>query len=190
MNINKKIVPWKLISAWMNPIETNIWKKQLYENLNWDQPKARIFGKDYLIPRKTIFIGEKGINYSYSGIIHKSNGWPDWFYPILEKVSFESNQKFNGCLINLYRNGNDCMGWHSDNERELKHEKSISSLSLGASRDFFFKHRYLEEKHLINLNDGDLLIMYPPCQEEWLHSLPVRKRIINSRINLTFRCYK
>ena len=46
------------------------------------------------------------------------------------------------------------MGWHSDNERELDSSKPIASLSLGAARDFFFRHRTedLKESRL-NLED-------------------------------------
>ena len=182
--------PWQLFPAWMNKLETEQWMKQLYEDLEWLQPKATVFGKNYLIPRKTTFIGEKGISYSYSGLFHKAKGWPHWFYPLLEKVSLKSNSNFNACLLNLYRDGSDRMGWHRDNEKELIHDKPIASLSLGSSRDFFIKKRYSSIKKIISLGNGDLLIMYPPCQDEWVHSLPIRKRISEVRINLTFRCYK
>ena len=185
-----KDIPVELISSWMNPLEAENWKNKLFINLDWQQPKVKFYGKEYLVPRKTSFIGEKNISYSYSGVIHKSDGWPYWFYPLLKKVCFTCKSNFNGCLINLYRNGNDRMGWHSDNEKELDSSQPISSLSLGSSRDFHIKHRYLLKKEFICLKNGDLLIMKPPFQEDWVHSIPIRKKVIDLRINLTFRCYR
>ena len=182
--------PWQLIPGWMNGLEAEEWKIKLYKSLKWTQPYVNVFGRNHLMPRKTIFIGDRGIKYHYSGVIHESFGWPNWFQPLLHKVSLISKSNFNGCLISLYRNGNDRMGWHSDNEKELKNNKSITSLSLGQTRDFAIKHRYLSIKKIISLNNGDLLIMHPPCQEQWVHSIPLRKRIKGLRINLTFRCYK
>tara|TARA_Y100001968_G_scaffold265985_1_gene255325 strand:- start:187 stop:747 length:561 start_codon:yes stop_codon:yes gene_type:complete len=182
--------PWKLLPCWLNKSEAEVWKKKLFDNLEWDQPKVNVFGKDYLVPRKTMFIGDKDILYRYSGVTHKGKGWPQWIHPLLEQVCFISKSNFNGCLVNLYRNGLDRMGWHSDNEKELRSDKPIASLSLGASRDFFIKHRDLPKKAIIKLNNGDLLIMHPLCQKEWIHSIPIRKKILDYRINLTFRCYK
>ena len=173
----------------MNPIHSIEWKKILMENIKWEQPIVNIYGRKYLVPRKTIFLGEKNIKYRYSGVFHKAIGWPSWFYPLLNMVCLASESQFNGCLINLYRNGSDRMGWHSDNEKELDHTKSIASLSLGSSRDFYFKHRKFSHKHLITLNNGDLLLMHPPCQNEWMHSVPARKKNHYERINLTFRSY-
>ena len=81
------------------------------------------------------------------------------------------------------------MGWHSDQEKELDHEKPIASLSFGATREFFMRHRKEKVKQVLNLRDGDLLIMYPNCQKFWQHSIPTRRKVINARLNLTFRCY-
>ena len=81
------------------------------------------------------------------------------------------------------------MGWHADDEKELNPNQPISSLSFGSKRDFVIKHRNKLEKKIIPLDNGDLFIMYPPCQKEWNHSIPIRKKIKEPRINLTFRCY-
>ncbi|WP_320664267.1 alpha-ketoglutarate-dependent dioxygenase AlkB [Prochlorococcus sp. MIT 1223] len=188
--LNKKEYPWNLIKGWMNFEESKKWEKEIFSKLDWSQPKIKVYGKEYLVPRKTAFIGQENIKYRYSGLLHISDGWPKWFLPLLKNVCLASKSDFNGCLVNLYRNGNDKMGWHSDDEKELNPTMPISSLSLGTSRDFFLKHRYIKEKHQIKLEGGDLFIMYPDCQKEWLHSIPLRRKVISSRINLTFRCYK
>ncbi|WP_320667980.1 alpha-ketoglutarate-dependent dioxygenase AlkB family protein [Prochlorococcus sp. MIT 1307] len=181
--------PWILIPSWMNIKDSEYWKNQINKNLVWEQTVVRVYGSLHVAPRMTNFLSEKHISYCYSGTKHFGDGWPDWFFPLLESVNFASKVKFNGCLLNLYRNGNDRMGWHSDDEAELDLTKPISSLSLGATRDFFLKHRSKNIKEVITLRRGDLLIMHPNCQKEWLHSIPTRKKVINQRINLTFRCY-
>ncbi len=150
---------------------------------------VKVFGRDYNVPRLTTFVGEEGLSYSYSGFTHNAISWPAWFEPLLERISISFNTKFNGCLINLYRNGNDKMGWHSDDEDEIDSSMPILSLSLGSTREIIFKHKTSLEKHVLSLGDGDILLMKPYSQQSWIHSLPVRKKIITERINLTFRCY-
>ena len=76
---------------------------------------------------------EKDIIYTYSGVKHIGCGWPDWFLPLLSSVQKYCEIDFNGCLINLYRDGNDSMGWHADNEKTIDSHKSIASISLGAN---------------------------------------------------------
>ena len=190
--MNQKIIiePWELKKNWLDFSQSKIWNKIIIQNITWHQPMVYVYGKNHIVPRKIAFLGDKGITYTYSGITHRAERWPDWFRPLLDKIQSENNIRFNGCLLNLYRNGLDKMGWHSDDEPEIDESKPIYSLSLGISRDFFLKHRKLTIKKIINLDDGDLLIMHPSCQQNWLHSIPVRKRVSNLRINLTFRCYK
>ncbi len=175
--------------SWLTPLEGIYWQGHLMNKINWEQPIIRVYSKLYKVPRLTCFLADDGISYIYSGIEHIGSVWPDWFMPLLEKVRNECDVNFNGCLINLYRDGNDCMGWHADNEKELESEESIASLSLGTSRDFVFKHRKKSLKEKISLGHGDLLIMRPECQDNWLHSVPRRKKVFDIRVNLTFRSY-
>ena len=110
--------------------------------------------------------------------------------PLLNNIQDYCCTQFNGCLINLYRDGNDCMGWHADDEKELDEKACIASLSLGVKRDFFLKHRKGLEKECFPLGNGDLLIMQPECQKYWIHCLPKRRKVKELRINLTFRKYR
>ncbi len=182
-------VPYKIITSWLDSPEALIWKKKIIDNIHWEKPIVKVFSKSYPVPRLTTFLSTRNITYIYSGFKHIGSGWPEWFYPLLDKVRDSCGVNFNGCLINLYRDGRDRMGWHSDNEKELNHEKPIASLSLGSSRDFLFKHKKQPIKESITLSNGDLLIMQPKCQSDWIHSLPSRKRVKDARVNLTFRCY-
>tara|TARA_B100000700_G_scaffold291535_1_gene350639 strand:+ start:343 stop:867 length:525 start_codon:yes stop_codon:yes gene_type:complete len=169
--------------------ESLFWQKQIREKTNWERPSINFYGNNFKIPRLVKFFSENGITYKYSGINHKGVGWPKWFSPLVNKINNYCEIDFNGCLLNLYRNGKDCMGWHSDNEPEINSGLPIVSLSLGESRDLLFRDTSKTKREKILLSNGDLLIMNPTCQSDWQHSLPRREKIFNERINLTFRCY-
>ena len=182
--------PWTLFPSWINTIESDYWFSQLTTNLKWERPTLSVYGSSYKIPRMTTFLGDKNISYRYSGHTHFANAWPSWFSPLLELVDCLCEVRFNGCLLNLYRNGSDRMGWHSDNEKEIDNKRPIASLSFGVTRDFCLKHRQQKIQEVLSLHSGDLLVMHPDCQKDWLHSVPRRMSITGKRINLTFRCYK
>ena len=146
----------------------------------WEQPEVRVYGRKYLVPRMSCFLAERSICYEYSGYEHQGFGWPEWFSPLLEKVNKKCGVEFNGCLLNLYRNGRDRMGWHSDDEPELDREQPIASLSFGITRDFFFKNKKTKKKASLIIENGDLLIMEPCCQDSWLHSVPSRTKVMGS----------
>jgi len=91
-------------------------------------------------------------------------------------------------LANLYRDGRDCMGWHSDDEPELGARPLIASLSLGATRRFALRHRRDPSRRLVlELPAGSLLLMRGQTQARWRHALPRTARPVGPRINLTFR---
>lgn len=93
------------------------------------------------------------------------------------------------------------MSYHSDDESSLCPYSPIASVSLGVTRSFDIRHKKLltndsssnknDKKRSriarILLGDGDVLLMFPPMQEHYEHSIPVEKRVIGERINLTFR---
>ena len=182
--------PWIHLKQCIYSNESIHWLNLLKNNISWQQPKVRVYGKYHFVPRLTYFLAERNISYSYSGLVHHGLGWPFWFVPLLEKVNSLSKTNFNGCLLNMYRTGKDKMGWHSDSEKELDSSHSIASLSLGAERDLIIKHKNLSLKYKLKLSDGDLLLMQPDFQKDWLHSIPSRKNIKETRINLTFRVYR
>jgi len=155
----------------------------------WRQDEIKLFGKKVLQPRLTILFGESGNTYKYSGLEMSPEPFPEIIKSLKYKCEEESNGiKFNVCLANLYRDGNDSMGWHADDEKELGSNPVIASISLGAERLFHLKHKKLQNtKHKIRLQHGSLLIMKGTTQKYWKHQLPKTKKIISPRINLTFR---
>lgn len=155
----------------------------------WRKDKIKFFGKEFDQPRKVAWHGDKGVSYRYSGIDMQTGPWTPELKAIKQRLENEFQYKANSVLVNLYRNGQDYMSWHADNENELGENPIIISLSFGASRDFILKHRYneLREKIKVCLGHGDLLIMSGETQEKWLHALPKRMKVNEPRLNLTFR---
>ena len=185
------VQPWTLIRGWVKPDAAVFWRDQLAESVGWKQPIVRVYGRQHPVPRLTAFLAETGVRYRYSGTQHTGSGWPDWFVPLLKEVKQACFCNFNGCLLNLYRHGDDRMGWHADDEPEIDQSSPIASLSFGASRDFQLRHRHeTGNKTSLSLADGDLLIMQSGCQQSWQHCIPQRKKIRTMRLNLTFRRFQ
>jgi alkylated DNA repair dioxygenase AlkB len=110
--------------------------------------------------------------------------------PALERVQAAIEpvaHSMNCVLANLYRNGNDSMSWHADNERELGPSPTICSVSFGATRRFVLKHKNTGQKVTVDLEHGDVLVMGGMTQERWLHAIPKTSKKVDRRMNLTFR---
>ena len=183
--------PWTLHRGWLAAEDAKRWTRLMAEKIAWEQPVVKVYGRLHPVPRMTAFLADKGVQYRYSGTTHSGEGWPDWFTPLLTSINDACRTRFNGCLLNLYRHGDDRMGWHADDEPEIDQTQPIGSLSLGASRDFHLRHRVKRDRRIaLPLSDGDLLIMHPGCQQNWMHSVPQRRRISTPRINLTFRRFQ
>jgi alkylated DNA repair dioxygenase AlkB len=131
--------------------------------------------------------GDQALAYKYSNKTKIAMLWTPELSLIKEKVELVSGHKYNSCLLNLYHNGEEGMGWHSDNEKQLKENGAIASVSFGAPRKFTMKHKATNEKISLELDSGSLLLMRGSIQKHWLHSLPLSKKIKEARINLTFR---
>ena len=183
--------PWTLHRGWLAAEDAKHWTTLMTEKIAWEQPVVKVYGRRHPVPRMAVFLANKGVQYRYSGTTHSGEGWPDWFTPLLTSINDACRSRFNGCLLNLYRHGDDRMGWHADDEPEIDQTQPIGSLSLGASRDFHLRHRVKRDHRIaLTLSDGDLLIMHPGCQQNWMHSVPQRRRISTPRINLTFRRFQ
>lgn len=159
----------------------------LLRNILWKQDELYMFGRKIITKRKVAWYGDAPYEYTYSKSIKTAMPWTEELMVLKNKVEMECNEKFNSCLLNLYHNGSEGMGWHSDDENELRPNGAIASLSLGATRKFVFKHKVSKEKVEMELEPGSLVLMKGPVQTHWLHSLPISKRISAPRINLTFR---
>ena len=162
---------------------------RLLHGVDWRQDTVVVFGKRHPQPRLTQWFGPPGHTYSYSGVDMQPIAWPAWLKACKHQVESASGATYNSVLANLYRNGQDTVGWHADNEPELGHQPHIASLSLGAVRDFRLKHRTRRDVDpvTVNLGHGDLLLMAGNTQHAWLHTVPRRAGVSQPRVNLTFR---
>lgn len=160
----------------------------LKTKLQWRQEKIRMFGREILQPRLQAWYGDSEAQYRYSGLSMQPKPWTPELAQLRQQLEAFTGRPFNSVLANLYRDGQDYMGWHADDEKELGAEPVIASISLGASRSFRFKHRQHQGcSKTLQLHEGDLLLMQGRCQQHWLHCLPKRLRVKTARINLTFR---
>jgi alkylated DNA repair dioxygenase AlkB len=166
--------------------------EELYDHLDqytpWRQDPVRVFGKWYPQPRLTALYGKKGLKYSYSGLTMETMPMTKPITELERRLAMKYGTDFNIVLLNLYRDGQDSNGWHSDDEAELGKNPMIASISLGEERVFHLRHKQRKElKHKITLGHGSLLLMKGSTQHHWQHQLPKSRRVLKPRINLTFR---
>lgn len=160
---------------------------QLKESLAWESDRLVMFGKTITTRRQVAWVGEPSCSYTYSGITKSPQAWTPELLMIKARLEEISQSEFNSCLLNFYHDGDDGMGWHSDNEKELDASSPIASLSLGAKRKFAFRHKLDKTTISVFLENGSALMMHAPTQEFWHHALLKTKTIAEPRINLTFR---
>ena len=165
----------------------DLWFESCLHNLNWETGFIKIFGKTHQIPRLQAWHADDGINYTYSGKKLQRHDWNNALLEIKKIIESITSFKFNSVLANLYRDGNDSMGLHSDDEKELGKNPVIASLSLGESRDIYFKHKKNKSSLVISQTSGQLLVMRGRTQEYWKHEIKKTKKFKKPRINLTFR---
>ncbi|MFQ3340053.1 MAG: alkylated DNA repair dioxygenase AlkB [Gammaproteobacteria bacterium] len=170
-----------------NELQISQWTQDCLDEINWIAGVIKMFGKEHKIPRLQAWYADKDINYSYSGKILIRNNWNAILKEIKDHIELITLGKFNSVLANLYRDGNDSMGMHADDEKELGQKPIIVSLSLGEKRDLFFKHKYKDISFSIPQESGSLVVMKGTTQEFWKHGIKKTKKIKKQRINLTFR---
>jgi alkylated DNA repair dioxygenase AlkB len=167
--------------------EANQYFDLLMKNILWKNDEVIIFGKHIVTKRKAAWYGDSNYLYTYSNITKQALPWTKELSGLKQMVEEFAGVKFNSCLLNLYHNGDEGMGWHSDDEESLGKNNTIASMSLGAERKFLIKHKQSKQTVSLVLEHGSLLIMKDATQRNWLHSLPKSKNIVQPRINLTFR---
>jgi alkylated DNA repair dioxygenase AlkB len=167
--------------------EANGYYYSLLQNISWMNDEVVVFGKHIVTKRKTAWYGDSDYVYIYSNTIKQALPWTRELLKLKQIVENISNSKFNSCLLNLYHDGNEGIGWHSDDEKSIEDNSSIASVSLGTDRKFSFKHKQSNKTISVSLEHGSLLLMKGATQKNWLHCLPKSRKITLPRINLTFR---
>jgi len=163
--------------------------RSLIATIPWRSESIVLWGRTYAQPRLIAWFGDEGKNYTYSGLTLVPLPWTPLLAQIKECVERLTAVQFNSVLLNYYRDGNDGMGMHSDDEPELGPNPIIASLSLGAERTFILKHRMQREAKPLHLqlSSGSLLLMQGETQKHWKHGIAKEKRACGPRVNLNFR---
>jgi alkylated DNA repair dioxygenase AlkB len=160
---------------------------EILDKIPWENERVIMFGKEIVTKRKVAFYSDPHISYTYSSKTKNGLLWTASLLQMKQLIEAITQSTYNACLLNLYHNGLESMGWHSDDEKEIVTNSSIASLSLGATRKFSFKHKQTKEIISINLENGSLLEMKGSIQKNWWHTLPKTTKVLAPRINLTFR---
>jgi alkylated DNA repair dioxygenase AlkB len=171
----------------LSVLETRRYYDALLRDIPWKHDEAVIFGKRIVTARKVAWYGDSNFSYTYSGTTKQALDWTPELAELKMRVESLTGTRFNSCLLNLYHNGSEGMAWHSDDEKSLVRNSAIASISLGAEREFRFKHKRDGLKTSVILESGSLLVMEGATQSNWLHSIPKSKKVVSPRINLTFR---
>lgn len=164
----------------------------LVTELPWQEDIVTLFGKTHVTTRQIVWMGDSDIDYQYSGHTRQTIPWTDTVFHVKHHIEQKLldlgiDANFNSCLLNYYPSGEDGMGYHADDERELGEQPVIASLSLGATRKFVFKHKKTQDKVELYLESGQLIVMHGETQSFWKHSITKTKKVTTGRISLTFR---
>jgi alkylated DNA repair dioxygenase AlkB len=174
---------------WLDVTEADALFHELRNGVAWSQGTITMFGRELLEPRLTAWFGDA--DYTYSGRTVRASPWPSFLASLRERVERVAEASFNAVLLNLYRDGRDSMGLHSDDEPELGPDPMIASVSLGAARKFVLvpKRKSARRRggYELELPHGSLLVMTGACQRHYRHGVPKQPGVARERINLTFR---
>jgi alkylated DNA repair dioxygenase AlkB len=177
-----------LCRGFFEPEEADQLFLKILHETDWKQERISMFGKTNLVPRLTSWIGDRGKEYRYSGIRVRSEPWTPTLLEIKSRIEPIAGAAFNSVLLNLYRNGEDSVAWHSDDEPELGINPIIGSITFGETRPFQLKNKINPAiRYEILLDHGDFLVMRGGTQAAWLHQVPKRHSVAKPRVNLTFR---
>ena len=175
-------------AEFFNGGESQIFLNTFINTTPWIQEDIKIYGKLIKTPRLTAWYGDRDKEYIYSGTKHYPIPWTEELLQIKERIEPIAGVKFNSVLLNYYRNANDSVAWHSDDEYELGVNPVIASVSFGQVRRFDIRHKQdRDKKYSIYLENGSLLIMKGDLQHNWVHQIPKSAKPLKARVNLTFR---
>lgn len=164
------------------------WFARVHGEVSWERHRLRLFGREVEAPRLSCWIGDADAVYTYSGTRFQPHAWTPACAELRDALTALCGESYNSVLCNLYRDGSDSMGWHSDDESELGPAPSIASLSFGAARRFRLRHKRDPALRLeIELAPGSLLLMAGATQRHYRHDLPKTARGVGPRLNMTFR---
>lgn len=144
----------------------------------WQQRIRKMYDKVIADPRLTAYYGGE------NGHI-----WTPLLLEIKQAVEIITEISFDRVLLNLYRNGQDSVSWHSDNLPADGKHHPIASVTFGDTRAFKVRHKLRKDIPQLDipLTHGSLLLMGETMQAHYEHHIAKMARPVGPRINLTFR---
>lgn len=150
-------------------------------------PPVVVYGRQCNQHRSIGFFSNESIGYRYSGQLAESCPLTDNLAELLNLINAEFRASFNGILVNKYATGEDYIGKHSDDEKELTNV-GVVCVSYGAVRKFRIRNKETGKIVMdVPTNSGEILVMGGDFQKEFTHEIPVEKKIKGARISFTFR---
>jgi alkylated DNA repair dioxygenase AlkB len=180
---------FNLTKKFLVPELTEALFDHLLHDIKWHKELTKEDGEKVTLSRMMAYVAEKGVNvYRYANLSFPAQSWSDLLLAVKGEVEKGTGVKYNSVLLNYYPNGKAQIGWHSDKEESLGENPVIACINLGATRKFWFrKKENMSEKEFLEVEDGDLLVMGPDCQKNYLHAILRQNEIKMPRISLTFR---
>ncbi|MRX67145.1 Alkylated DNA repair dioxygenase AlkB [Flavobacterium resistens] len=174
-----------LIDNFFSKEESDRFYERILRKTKWREYEMEMFDKIVTAPRMISWYEDK----DNPGADQKG---PDWTYDLLTirgRVEKETELDFNSLLLNLYRDGNDSVAWHSDKEHNTGPNPVIASVTFGETRMFRLRHKFRKDIDQVEipLHHGSFLLMAGTTNSFWQHQVPKTARDVLPRINLTFR---
>ena len=168
-----------------DPAACGVHLQALLAETPWASHPFRAFGRTVPMPRRIAFYGAHA--YAYSGVVHPACPLTPRLEALRGTVQEATGVSFNVVLLNLYRDGADSMGWHSDDDYDPGRHPEVASVSFGAVRRFRLRRKDGGGTHAADLTPGGVLLMEGGSQVTWAHAVPKTRRAVGPRVNLTFR---
>jgi len=111
----------------------------------------------------------------------------DTLKEITKRVNDTLDTNFNTILMNVYKDGHDCIGFHMDKEKDWVENTGFATLAFGAERDFIIRENETRVCSNILHTNGSVIYCPYPMNHTHQHAIPKRLKIKNWRISLTFR---
>jgi alkylated DNA repair dioxygenase AlkB len=171
-----------------NGHESECLMRKFINDMPWQQKVIKIYNKEMVTPRLTVWVGDLGTDYSFSGEKYNPLPWTKELLMIKNRIEPLAGTTFNSVLLNYYRDGNDSVAWHSDNENSLGRHPVVASVTFGQVRSFDIRNKHdHSKKYAVKLESGSYLLMKAGLQEHWEHRIAKSPRPMKERVNLTFR---
>ena len=160
---------------------------RVLDDTPWQREHLSLFGRTVMAPRLTAWYGDAGTAYRYSGTTRLAEPWTEVIRGLATKVATALDRPFDYVLVNRYRDGDDMLGWHADDERDLGTSPVIAAVSLGAERTFRIRPRHGGGSIGQALGHGSLLVMWGASQRHYKHCVPRTRKCVGERLSFTFR---